>query len=256
MSHVLVNPYRFAATFDPLTLPGLAVWLDPSDAASITASGGAVSQVNDKSGNGRHFTQSSAGAKPATGAHTQNGLNVLDFDGGDWLDFDAGSDSLDIAPWTMFAVLYDSSGGGYRRVMNATTTAGAGTDYSGGQAIFLFRNNSAALAAICDASATATTGAYSDTTWFVGRSEHVQSPSGAVNVAVDGTAAASTGSGSPGNIRYLRLGNGDGGPSTPRSNEGWIGRMGEVILCNADLTAGEILAVEQYLAAKWGTPNP
>ena len=70
------------AAFDPLTLSP-ALWLDASDAASITSSGGAVSQWSDKSGNAHHATQSVAASKPTTGANTQNGLNVLTFDGVD-----------------------------------------------------------------------------------------------------------------------------------------------------------------------------
>lgn len=69
-----------AAAFDPTTLPNLALWLDASDAASITSSSGLVSQWDDKSGNGRHVTASST-ARPTTGAHTQNSRNVLEFNG-------------------------------------------------------------------------------------------------------------------------------------------------------------------------------
>lgn len=70
--------------FSPLSLQP-AIWLDASDAATITSSSGAVSQWNDKSGNGRHVSQATSTAQPTTGTNTQNGLNVITFDGGDWL---------------------------------------------------------------------------------------------------------------------------------------------------------------------------
>jgi hypothetical protein len=54
-------------------------WYDAADADTITESGGAVSQWNDKSGNDYHMIQGSAGLQPETGLKTQNGLNVLDF---------------------------------------------------------------------------------------------------------------------------------------------------------------------------------
>jgi hypothetical protein len=73
------------SAWSPLDLSGLVAWYDASNAASITSSGGAVSQLADLSGNGYHLTQATAGAKPTTGTRTQNGLNVLDFDGGDHL---------------------------------------------------------------------------------------------------------------------------------------------------------------------------
>jgi hypothetical protein len=61
------------------------LWLDAADTATITESGGSVSQWNDKSGNGYIFTQGTGAAQPKTGTRTQNGLNVLDFDGNDSL---------------------------------------------------------------------------------------------------------------------------------------------------------------------------
>jgi hypothetical protein len=82
-----------SAVFSPLDLsPDL--WLDAADTATITESSGAVSQWNDKSGNGRNFTQSTGAAQPTTGTRTQNGLNVLDFDGS--ADFMVGGDILDL----------------------------------------------------------------------------------------------------------------------------------------------------------------
>lgn len=83
MSLVFINPYRFAsaASFDPTSISGIQWWYDASDTSSITHSSGAVSQWNDKSGNGRHLTASSH--KPTTGTRTIAGKNVLDFDGTD-----------------------------------------------------------------------------------------------------------------------------------------------------------------------------
>lgn len=73
--------------FSPLHLPGLALWLDAADTSTITSSSGAVSQWNDKSGLGRNFSQSTSASQPTTGSVTQNGLNVIDFDGSaDYLD--------------------------------------------------------------------------------------------------------------------------------------------------------------------------
>lgn len=63
-----------------------ALWLDASDGATITESGGKVSQWNDKSGNSRHATQGTLANRPTTGLVTVNGLNAIDFDGADdWL---------------------------------------------------------------------------------------------------------------------------------------------------------------------------
>jgi hypothetical protein len=50
--------------FSPIQLTGMNLWLDVSDAASITSSGGFVSQWNDKSGKGYNLTQTDNTYKP------------------------------------------------------------------------------------------------------------------------------------------------------------------------------------------------
>jgi hypothetical protein len=72
-------------------LPNLQVWLDPSDLTTmfkdtagtipVTADGDAVALVLDKSGNGNHFQQATAGLRPLY--HTAAGINWLAFDGVD-----------------------------------------------------------------------------------------------------------------------------------------------------------------------------
>lgn len=84
-AHALLAAKRPASSWTPASLSGLYVWWDASDTATITSSGGAVSQFDDKSGNARHLTQSTGTSKPTTGTRTLNGRNVLDFDGGDIL---------------------------------------------------------------------------------------------------------------------------------------------------------------------------
>jgi hypothetical protein len=79
--------------------------LDPADTSTITEVGGAVSQIDDKSGNARNFTQAVGASQPATGTRTQNGLNVLDFDG--TADFLTGGNILNVGTGgvTLFGVV-------------------------------------------------------------------------------------------------------------------------------------------------------
>jgi hypothetical protein len=58
-----------------------ALWLDAADASTITESGGAVSQWNDKSGNGRNARQATAGNRPTYTSAVLNGKNVVSFNG-------------------------------------------------------------------------------------------------------------------------------------------------------------------------------
>lgn len=57
----------------------MKLWFDASDAATITESGGAVSQWNDKSGNNNHATQAVGSQQPTIRTAAQNGLNTLRF---------------------------------------------------------------------------------------------------------------------------------------------------------------------------------
>jgi len=79
-----------------------AAWFDASDASTITASAGSVSQWDDRSGNGNHVTQATGSSQPATGSASLNGLNVLAFDGGDHLKIS--SAPLTTQPSTIFVV--------------------------------------------------------------------------------------------------------------------------------------------------------
>jgi hypothetical protein len=126
---------------------------------------GSVSQWDDKSGNARHVTQGTAAAQPTTGAATINGLNVLDFDLGDFLSrssvdvmsmLDAGGTDLmffsvgarnsgtNYVPWFLggatFRTSFDFRGTWYfdvanpaggRLSSNSTMTTGATVMWSG-----------------------------------------------------------------------------------------------------------------------------
>lgn len=104
---MLINPYVFGVPWTPSQIT-TALWLDAADASTVTTVSGAVSQWNDKSGNARHATQSTAGSRPTYTTAGQNGLNVLTFDGSD--------DSLSLASdlslgtaHTIFAVAKSSA---------------------------------------------------------------------------------------------------------------------------------------------------
>jgi hypothetical protein len=58
-----------------------ALWLDAADATTITESGGAVSQWNDKSGNDKHFSQGTAANRPIINSTAINSKPALVFDG-------------------------------------------------------------------------------------------------------------------------------------------------------------------------------
>ena len=73
------------APFNPTSITGCQLWLDASDTATISVSGTAVTQWTDKSANAYTFTQGTAGSRPSSGTRTKNSLNLIDFDGNDYL---------------------------------------------------------------------------------------------------------------------------------------------------------------------------
>ena len=68
--------------WDPSQLAGLALWLDADDASTITLNGATVSQWDDKSGNNRNASQTTATSQP-TNPIDINNRRVIQFDGSD-----------------------------------------------------------------------------------------------------------------------------------------------------------------------------
>lgn len=68
---------------NPITIFGtdLAAWYDPSDAISITQSGGLVSQINDKSGNNYHLTATGTARPTYSATGVLSNAGGLSFDG-------------------------------------------------------------------------------------------------------------------------------------------------------------------------------
>ena len=60
-----------------------ALWLDAADSSTITTVSGAVSQWNDKSGNGHHATQGTASFRPVVTSSGLASKAVITFDGFD-----------------------------------------------------------------------------------------------------------------------------------------------------------------------------
>lgn len=99
---ILASTGRF---LDVAALSNCALWLDASDASTITQSSGSVSQINDKSGNGRNYPQGTSTNQPRIDTHTQNGLAVLDFDGaGDRFVLSPGGLGRNVGGMTIYVV--------------------------------------------------------------------------------------------------------------------------------------------------------
>lgn len=95
--------------FDPASLGSdLVVWYDPTDETTITDASGAVSQLDDLSGNNYHATQVNAD-KPQTGTRTLNGENCLDFDGTEAMDIPNLTSNMPYEDLALFALYIPDS---------------------------------------------------------------------------------------------------------------------------------------------------
>ena len=117
-----------AADWTPASLgSSLAIWLDASDATTLTSSGGLVSEWRDKSGNARHAVQTSPSSQP-----TLNGsaISISDYN-----RFMTGAMAVGSMPTSIqVTVVFTASGGGrngYQSHPFTRTTNNFPTPYDG-----------------------------------------------------------------------------------------------------------------------------
>ena len=78
MARLRGNAVEPSEPWTPADLTGLALWLDASDASTVTTNAGATAW-NDKSGNARHYVQATESLRPAYVLAARNGNNLLRF---------------------------------------------------------------------------------------------------------------------------------------------------------------------------------
>jgi hypothetical protein len=261
----LITP-RFANTWTPAQIT-TALWLDAADSATITASSGAVSQWNDKSGGATNFTQGTAGARPATGSATLNGRNVLTFDGGDTL---LAGDALDNV-WTgaafhLFCVAKND---------NVTSTNGAILTKNAGGAdnqrsfSYYIRASVLQLVAQYDLFGNEYTRvdgstSISNSAWTIGAAAYTSTGTGTANTTsrvqmtvngADETEVVALFSGNLGTIQngtaQLAVGS-NAGTSGTLNSAPLTGAIGEIIVTASVLSTLDRQKTEGYLAHKWG----
>ena len=238
---------------------GYKVWLDAADTATITQSGGAVSQWTDKSANAYAFTQATSAYKPTTAANTQNGKNVLTYGTNDTL--------LSTAAASTWTFLHSTANTVFIAFKQTTSAIDAFflTDYSGssgsvgfaayqenpsnlvhqvtrgvpGSYVSVVKTGASTLGTaftyvtVIGDPANATVANRSDVRLKQGSAIKNNVQSGAVDTGVP--------------FQSLRIGGYD-----TSSNEGMNGTMGEILIYDSILSASDILTNQVYLANKWG----
>lgn len=237
---------------------GYKTWLDAADTSTITQSGGAVSQWTDKSVNAFTFTQATTAYKPTSGATTQNSKNVMTFDGGDSLLCTAAASNwtfLHSANSTIFlAYAYSTYDYGVVLDTSTGTSSAVGIGWQGNSPYniqwvvtkgvsgdFVITNQAGANTINANFTyvtqisqpTNATTANRSD--WRIKQGSAIKNNTGTFTASTSAPASS------------LRIGDYAAG-----GGYGLGGKLGEVIIYDSVLSAGDILLNQQYLAAKWG----
>lgn len=259
MLNSLVATISPAAPATPVA--GYKAWYDASDTATISKTGSSVTQWNDKSANALNLVQATGAKQPQSGTRTQNGKNMIDFDGSN----DVLSSSATAADWqfltngtgtTVFAVFFaDTSSNGrgifdvangsianvtsYTWYVNNTDTflAGVGTNAGGGYNWYVpstssFTDNTAQQWAVVSDTANATAAnrglVYKNGTLVWNSNTYT------------GTASVSN------PAQSLDVG------GYRNFTESFDGGICEIIIYNSILISGDITKNVNYLATKWG----
>lgn len=251
----------FGAGFTPLSISGCVGWFDAAATATISHSSNAVTQWNDKSASGFNLTPLTVPQRPLTNTNTQNGLNVITYDGSnDELNLNGPALFKNVPGWSMFAVAKTTTNSS----VNAQNIVTVQTNGTVTRAALTVRNgnpNSAELFSTArrqdgdSATNVGLGGSAVGTAWFytsfIG---DFATTTGTLykngsQIATTG-AWCSSGNSSNTNSAALCIGAFDGGSASPSAY--WQGDIGEVILYNSALSSGDRVLVETYLANKWG----
>ena len=216
------------------------VWLDATDASTITSTGDLVDTWADKSGNGNDVTALTTD-RPDTGTRQHNGLNVIDFDGSTFLENISiaipTSGDISIFQVTKIDVIDNTADGIFS--MNSATfdfqfDSGGATTFDG-----IVKRGGAV-------NAVSSNGPYHGPSTYLARFD--QTNNSTVTAWYDGTEDGTTPYGAgeilstPQDLRIMA------NRTDAQRIDGWVG---ETIIIE-DASAGVRRRVEGYLAWKWG----
>jgi len=246
MSPRLLRP-RAAGGFNPKTIAGLQLWLDAADASSVTTVSGAASQWNDKSGNGRHATQTTANNRPAYNGLI-GGKAALTFDGTN----DAMATGLESASLTGYATFFcvcrpnfaDATAASNKPPLygrDSTTSNSYGINLFNASGTVRFNTTWRGANFNQGNGPTVTLGIDAIMVGGITPTQHVRRVSGvAANLSITPTAGTNSAAGN-----FLNVG------QDPLQNRWWNGPIGEVLVYNRTLSLTEIATIEKWLGTKW-----
>lgn len=254
-----MSPVRFPAVasfqWTPKLLPNLITWLDADDSSTITLSGSNVTDWNDKSGSGNHVTQATSTRRPTLVTNSQNGRAALDFmwttsgssnrkfmqRGGTYTNVTGSALSVFLVAkpttnWDNFARLIGFSASSTGADQSSNTAIAALLRQSTNNIMYSFYNGGATNTVAVTAGSWYTLGI------IVSGTSHT--------FRLDGSSTTSTLASTPAfNINTMTLGHNAGELSFAVA---WNSLIGEIVVCNTNLSTSNRDKIEGYLAWRWG----
>lgn len=232
-----------APAWVPTDVVGLRFWINPANTASITASAGNVSQINDASGSSGgpfNFVQSIGANQPGSGTRTVNSKNVLDFVGAnvDVLSSEAGDPPSTImgsatSAHVFYVLVSDAAFQGAALRGWGTHASENVEPYSDGG---IYHGWGSTTRQTCGAPA-----------GFVGAVHQVdiRTAAGAWAYNLDGATQYSTATNT---VAW------HAGTFATFAGANWDGALCEVFAYNSVLTGTNLTNARTYLKTRWGTP--
>ncbi len=215
----------------------LIAWYDPSDWANRTLSNGYLAGLTDKSGNGYHLAQLSAGNQPSLASAAQNGLDAANFGAASACYFNIAS-TITINTYTCFLVINKTSGqiaNGFCKGNGAPSFTPA---WGGAVGNPIYTANTSGL--IYTSAAQILNG------YNVITTQITTGLAGAI--WTNGTSLSLS---SAADVKTMGWNNfGYWGQTNQYTNC----YFGEIILYNSVLSGADVASIQSYLKAKWGTP--
>ncbi len=237
-----------APPFDPLSIAGSVAWFNMRDASSFTNSGGFISSITNKVSS---VAWSEATNRPAYSAGGVNGHPCMDFDGIN--DQIISTEAAVVSalqvdqPYTLFYMAIFDTADRADSVFGAANSSGTGarrwgqsTVGTGRWHVSVVQDDTTAVA-VDDAGALYVSGAHAHC-WNASTTQ--------VSLQIDNAAAAPNNAAfAPGATTIVRAALGCRPVAAP--NTFFDGKLGELLLYNSRLSAGDITNVATYLATAW-----
>jgi hypothetical protein len=242
---------KYASSFSPQDLPGLAVWLDAADSTAVTQSGGSVSAWRGKSPLTLDMVQNTSGARPTYESNVQNGLPALRFTTSQMMQ---STSNLTLPPDQTWFVSFRPLAGSNMIFIEQSP------DVNTNQGSYFYGSNNAlvqirrsGVRTIFDASGVGAT-VFPLGSWYIAsvvNSNVTNVQSNDVYWSINGarrntTIDSNLLTGSASNLLYIN----------PTSRVTASNYTGEILIYNRALPPSEVRLVERYLSYKWGVSLP